>query len=56
VLLDEEDPVEEEDPEDEEPDELAGALPLSEDGLPSEPPLFLAAGALLVDEPRLSVR
>jgi hypothetical protein len=55
VLLDEEDPAEGEDPVDEEPDEPADVL-LSEDDLASEPLLFLAAGAVLDDELRLSVR
>jgi hypothetical protein len=63
VLLDDEEPAFEDDPFadelldeeslDDEP--VEGALPLSEDLL-SEPPLVLAAGALLVDDPRLSVR
>jgi hypothetical protein len=56
VLLDEEDPAEGEDPVDEEPDEPADVLLLSEDDLASEPLLFLAAGAVLDDELRLSVR
>jgi hypothetical protein len=58
VLLDDVDPPDVEllDVELLDEDESAGdLLPVSED-LPSEPPLDLAAGALLFDDPRLSVR